>query len=99
MSAINPLSSYSRLDLEKTLQILKSYRLSLVQIGKRAKLIDLDHLPPLEIRVEYAPSIERDMVKKYAYQCLSRAFPGVEHPSDLSCKANPQISGGIRVFV
>ncbi|MBP6981147.1 hypothetical protein KBB25_00010 [Candidatus Gracilibacteria bacterium] len=98
MPAINHLSDYSRSDLESTLKILKSYRLSLLQIGKHAKLVDPKNLPALQVRVEYAPSLEESVVKEYAYKCLLEAFPGLEHPSDLSCKENPQISGGIRVF-
>ena len=70
-----PLSLYSRNTLEKVLHIVKLYRVSLKQIGKRASLLDPHDLPEALARIEYAPGIDKKTLEKYAEACLAYSFP------------------------
>ncbi len=69
------LTSYSRESLEHMLSIVKSYRTSLRQIGKRAVLIDPKHPPAISATVEYVGGMHKDTVDKYALSCIKKLFP------------------------
>jgi hypothetical protein len=69
------LTSYSRETLEHMLLMLKGYKNSLKQIGKRSVLFDPKNPPAIQARVEYTPSIEASFVEKYASACIASLFP------------------------
>lgn len=60
------LTSYSRETLEHLLSMMKSYRSSLKQIGKRATLIDPENPPAISARIEYPSSMEENFASQYA---------------------------------
>lgn len=97
MSTLN-LTSYSRETLEHLLLMMKSYRSSLKQIGKRTVLIDPENPPAIAARIEYPSSMEDSFAKEYAQGVLKYAFPAYDGASPLLSK-NDSLTGGARVFV
>ena len=86
------LSSYPRESLENILRIVKSYRNSLKQIGKRAHLFDPKNPPSIASIIEYASGMERDTVEKYAISCIKNLFPEYTGASPILRK-NPELTG------
>jgi hypothetical protein len=97
MSTVN-LSSYPRETLEHLLRMLKSYRASLKQIGKRAELIDPLDPPSLRAIIEHHSSMEPEDAEKYAKAAIAFAFPKYTGASAVLRK-NDTLKGGARVFV
>lgn len=69
------LSSYSRESLEHLLLIMKSYRNSLKQIGRRARIVDPKNPPGVSAIVEYVSGMDKDSVEKYSRSCIAKLFP------------------------
>ncbi len=92
------LTSYSRESLENMLSIVKSYRTSLKQIGKRAVLIDPKHPPAISATVEYVGGMHKDSVEKYALSCMKKLFPEYTGAAPI-LRENPELKWWIRVFV
>ncbi len=61
-------------------------------------MTDPENLSVQELRVEYAPSLQKEIVEKYARICIEKSFPSVDVSSHISYSENPRLSGGIRVF-
>jgi hypothetical protein len=75
MSTID-LSSHSRETLEHILSVMKGYRTTLKQVGKRAVLIDAKNPPKERAIIEYAPGMDVSSVEAYGSSCIARLFPG-----------------------
>ena len=87
------LTSYSRETLEHILRVMKQYKISLRQIGKRAVLIDPENPPAIASVVEYAPSIDTSMVEKYALACIKLSFPDYNSGKAPILRENPELTG------
>lgn len=83
------LSSYPRAKLEHVLHIVKLYRSSMKQIGKRASLVDPADLPDVIARIEYASGVDRETVKAYADACLKQSFPEYQSTHAPTLEENP----------
>lgn len=69
------LSSYSRDTLVDTLRVLKNYKNSLRQVGKRAQLVDTTTPVALPVTVEYIPTLDRALLEKTAAAAVKKFFP------------------------
>ena len=87
--SILDLSSYPRATLEHVLHIVKLYRSSMKQIGKRTSLVDPAHMPETIARIEYASGIDRETVKSYADACLKQSFPEYHSTHAPTLEENP----------
>ncbi len=93
------LTSYPRETLEHVLSIVKSYRISMKQIGKRAILTDPLDPPQDSVTIEYAPHIDASLIEKYSEACLALSFPEYKSTLPPIIRKNPLLTGGIRLFV
>ena len=85
------LNQYSREDLENVLIVLKDYRNSLKQIGKRSELSHPKHKQAKFFRVEHPAAISfGEAVKKF--------FPDAPENTERRFVQNEKIIGGIRIF-
>lgn len=69
------LSSFSRESLTDVLRVLKDYKNTLRQVGKRAHITDRQHPIDLIPRVEYAPGLEKELIEKALPKALEKYFP------------------------
>ncbi len=92
------LTSYSRESLEHILHIVKAYRNSLKQIGKRAILSDPKDPPAVTATIEYVSGMDRASVEKYAQSCMKELFPEYTGAAPL-LRQNPELMGWVRIFV
>ena len=97
MSSVN-LSSYTREDLTDILRILKLYKTSYGQIGRRARMRDprIQSLPL--VRVEYPSGSQLDGIRSFATQSLKKFF-SIENPQNILFEEKNALVGGIRLFV
>lgn len=95
----NPvLSSYSREALNDTLRVLRNYKNSLRQVGKRAHLEDpRTHEAPTP-SVEYAPGLDATLLKQYAENALKLYFSEYSGgTASINFTENPKLVAGVRI--
>lgn len=98
MSSVN-LSSYSREQLTDILRILKLYKTSYAQIGRRARMID-PRIPALPvIRVEYPTDASLDEIRPFAEKSLAQFFDIKKPTEPIAFEPKQNIVGGVRIFV
>lgn len=92
------LSSYSKEELYDVLRILKSYRSSLKQIGKRAKLKDDKQKIAKIFRIEYAGEMDKNFLENFSAYACGKFFPEAAFDAQKEYIQNNEIVGGIRIF-
>ncbi len=77
---------------------MKSYRNSLKQIGRRARIVDPKNPPGVSAIVEYVSGMDKDSVEKYSRSCIAKLFP--EYTGEVPIfRENPELKWWVRVFV
>lgn len=81
-----------------TIRVLKHYKNSLRQVGKRAVLMD-PRSPTVEMPlIEYAPGIETTFLKKYSETAMTTHFPDYTGSLEsIIFRENKNLTAGIRV--
>ncbi len=91
-------TSLTRDQIIDTIRVLKNYKNSLRQVGKRAILMD-PRSPTVEMPlIEYAPGIETTFLKKYSETAMTTYFPDYTgSPESIIFRENKNLTAGIRV--
>lgn len=92
------LNQYSREDLENVLIVLKDYRNSLKQIGKRSELSHPKHKQAKFFRVEHTAAISQEFLEKFFDEAVEKFFPDAPENTERRFVQNEKIIGGIRIF-
>ena len=93
-----PKMSLTRDQIIDTIRVLKNYKNSLRQVGKRAVLMD-PRFPMVEMPlIEYASGIETTFLKKYSDSAMTSYFPDYSGSSDaITFRENTNLTSGIRI--
>lgn len=92
------LSSYSREILSDTLRVMRNYKNSIRQVGRRAVIHDPRIVTEAVPSVEYAPGIDMDLLQKYAATACKKYFPEYSGTQDaIAFRENPKLVSGIRI--
>ncbi len=90
--------SLTRDQIIDTIRVLKNYKNSLRQVGKRAILMDPRSLMEDIPLVEYASGIDQSLLRKYSESATSVYFPDYLGSSDaITFRENANLTAGIRI--
>ncbi len=90
--------TYSKEELQQALSLLRNYKDSYHQIGKRAKFAaKYRENAENSFRVQHTAQENQKEIAQFAEEYISKFFPGVQN-IDITYEVNPDIIGGIRIF-
>lgn len=87
----NPITQYSREELQSMLRVLKTYKQSQRQIGKRSRVFDPKNPPTPALRVEYASGITPSLVEKVAHSVIASHFTDASDLSSITYTENTHL--------
>lgn len=90
------LTSYSKEDLSYALRLLRNYKNTYNQIGKRAKFFPSSKSEKA-FRIQHTDNISQEEITRFASLYISQFFSEVKDPK-ITYEINNDITGGMRLF-